>query len=93
MNKITKEEALKIATLTKLTIEQDEIDSIVTQLQDVLSYAQRVQDIAKDVDIPSYKNINHDREDMVVNFDVQKILSQAPDCQDNYFVVPKILDN
>lgn len=91
MDKITKDEALKIASYTKLTIDDHEIDSIVKQLQDVLAYAERVQDIAKDLDIPTNKNINRQREDIVISFDSQKILDQAPDAQDNYFVVPKIL--
>ena len=39
----------------------------------------------------SNKNINHSREDVVVPFDSRKILDQAPDEQDNYFVVPKII--
>ncbi len=91
MDKITKDEALKIASFTKLTISDYEIDSVVKQLQDVLTYAERVQDIAKDLDIPTSKNINRQREDIVVSFDSQKILAQAPDAQDNYFVVPKIL--
>ena len=93
MTEITKEEVLKIAKMTKLVIEQDELESTVKQLQDVLGYAIRVQDIAKDVDIPSNKNINSDREDVVVTSHAQQILQQAPDQQDNYFVVPKILDN
>ena len=91
MDKITKDEALKIASFTKLTIQEDEIDSIVKQLQDVLAYAERVQDIAKDIDIPSNKNINRQRPDVVLSFDSQQILQQAPDAQDDYFVVPKIL--
>ena len=91
MDRITKDEALKIASYTKLTIDDHEIDSIVKQLQDVLAYAERVQDIAKDLDIPTNKNINRQREDIVISFDSQKILDQSPDAQDNYFVVPKIL--
>jgi aspartyl/glutamyl-tRNA(Asn/Gln) amidotransferase C subunit len=91
MDKITKNEALKIASFTKLTINDNEIDAVVQRLQDVLEYAIRVQDMAKDVDIPSSKNINRQREDIAVFFDSQKILEQAPESQDNYFVVPKIL--
>ncbi len=91
MEKITKDETLQIAAFTKLTIADDEIDSIVQQLQDVLAYAERVQDIAKDLDIPTTKNINRQRADVVMSCDSKKILDQAPDAQDNYFVVPKIL--
>ena len=93
MDKITKEEALKIAAFTKLTIADDEIDSIVKQLQDDLAYAERVQDMAKDVNIPSTKNINRQRQDIAISFDSRKILDQAPEEQDNYFVVPQILEN
>ena len=84
MDKITKEEALKIASFTKLTIADNEIDSIVEQLQNVLAYAARVQDMAKDLDIPTTKNINRKREDVIVSFDSKKILDKAPDAQDNY---------
>jgi aspartyl-tRNA(Asn)/glutamyl-tRNA(Gln) amidotransferase subunit C len=91
MDKITKDEALKIALFTKLTIDDHEIDSIVQQLQDVLGYAERVQDIAKDLDIPTSKNINRTRDDIVMLCNSQNILDQAPEAQDNYFVVPKIL--
>ena len=91
MDKISKEESGKIASFTKLVIDEDEIDGIVKQLQDVLAYAERVQDMAKDIDIPNKKNINRLRQDVVVPTDAQKILAQAPDEQDNYFVVPKIL--
>ena len=91
MDKITKDEALKIAFFTKLIIDDNEIDSIVQQLQDVLGYAERVQDMAKNLDIPTSKNINRQRDDTVIFYDSQKILAQAPEAQDNYFVVPKIL--
>ncbi|AXK60397.1 Asp-tRNA(Asn)/Glu-tRNA(Gln) amidotransferase subunit GatC [Candidatus Chromulinivorax destructor] len=92
MDKITKDEALKIASFTKLTINDNEIDAVVQRLQDVLEYAVRVQDMAKDVDIPSSKNVNRQREDIVNSFDSQTILQQAPESQDNYFVVPKIIE-
>lgn len=92
MDKITKNEALKIAAFTKLTISDNEIDAVVQRLQDVLEYAVRVQDMAKDIDIPTSKNVNRQREDIAILFDSQKILDQAPEAQDNYFVVPKIIE-
>jgi len=91
VDKITKDEVLNIAALTKLTIEDHEIDAIVKQLQDVVTYAERVQEIAKDISIPSSKNVNRQREDIAILFDSTPILNQAPDEEDNYFVVPKIL--
>lgn len=93
MANITKEDVLKIAQLSKIEIQEHEIENIVRQFQDILNYAERVQDIAKEVDIPRSKNVNVDREDVIVASDPAKILAQAPQAEDNYFVVPKILDN
>ena len=91
MPKITKEEILRLAFLSRLTIDEDEIESLRQQLQDVLSYAHRVNEIAGDIKEVSTKNINVMREDVSTQFDGEKILDQAPDQESNFFVVPKIL--
>jgi aspartyl-tRNA(Asn)/glutamyl-tRNA(Gln) amidotransferase subunit C len=93
MENITQEEVLKIAALSKIEIEQQDIPELVRRLQNVLSYAERVQDIAKEAEIVLFKNINADREDVVVSSDTQAILKQAPQEENGYFVVPKIIDN
>ncbi|MBT3456348.1 Asp-tRNA(Asn)/Glu-tRNA(Gln) amidotransferase subunit GatC [bacterium] len=93
MEKITKEEVLKIAELSRIEISDDEIEPIVKQLQDVLSYAQRVKEVAIDVREPLRKNVNIMREDVVIKTDSETILRQAPDREDNFFVVPIILNN
>lgn len=90
--KISKEEIKKIAAMTKLHIQEHELDAMQQRLNDVLAYAERVQLIAKEVAIPSDKNINHDRNDVVVQGKTSDILAQAPQEEDNYFVVPKIVD-
>ena len=66
MTKISKEEALKIARLSHLAIHEDEIASLITHLEDVLSYAARVQEVAADAEQPSDKSVNVFREDIVV---------------------------
>ena len=93
MDKITKEELLEIASLTKLELADSDIEQIRDQLSAVLEYAASVQEAAKEVTILSNKNINHDRVDSIENYDSEKILQRAPQHEDNYFVVPKILDN
>ncbi len=93
MTKITKEEVLKIAEISHLSLREDEVDSMVQHLQEVLSYAERVQEIAADVQEPSNKNINVFREDVVVKTDPEAILNQAPQQEENFFVVPVIIDN
>ena len=91
MTKMTKEEVLKMAKLSKLEIHESEIESMVSHLEDVLSYAARVKEISGDAEVPSNKNVNVFREDVVVSSDSSVILNQAPSGEDNFFVVPKIL--
>ena len=93
MNKITKEELLDIAIKTKIEIAKSDIEGILEQVSSCLEYAANVQKIAKEFNILSNKNVNHDRVDKVIDYDSQNILNQAPQSEDNYFVVPKILDN
>ncbi len=93
MAKVTKEEIQKIAEMTKVSFTQAELDSIIEQFNDVISYAERVVQIAQQAEIISVKNINSDRPDVVISTDSTKILEQAPQGEDSYFVVPKFLDN
>ena len=90
---ITREEVEKIARLSHIELSEQEILNAMTHLQAVLSYAARVQDIAKDVDVPTLKNINMEREDIVVPTDPEPIRAQAPEREGDFFVVPVIIEN
>ncbi len=90
---ISREEALKIAYISRISLEEHEIESVLKQLTEVLAYAQRVQDLATELDEqPSHKNINVMRNDVVAPSDSEIVLSRAPEREENYFVVPRILD-
>jgi len=92
--KIDRNEALKIASISRISLQEDEIDGVVKQLQDVLSYAERVMQVADEFeDQPSNKNVNFLREDVVVKADAQALLERAPEREEDYFVVPNILDS
>lgn len=96
MAKITKQELLKIARISHLDIHDEEIDMVLAQLESVLSYAERVKEMAvmaADEEISSNKMINVFREDLVVSFDAQAVLALAPEQEEDFFVVPKVLDN
>ena len=92
MTKITKEEIYKIARMSYLDIHDGEVEPLRAQLEAVLSYAERVQEVAKDVKEPSNKSINVFREDVIVRTDVESVLRQAPEREGNFFVVPAIID-
>ncbi|MFC1842464.1 Asp-tRNA(Asn)/Glu-tRNA(Gln) amidotransferase subunit GatC [Candidatus Dependentiae bacterium] len=93
MIKISKEEVLKIAAMTRVSLHDNEIEPMIKHLEGVLSYAERVEEIAADIEEPSNKNVNVFREDVVVKTDSEKILAQAPEREENYFVVPVIIEN
>ncbi|MBI2345179.1 Asp-tRNA(Asn)/Glu-tRNA(Gln) amidotransferase subunit GatC [Candidatus Dependentiae bacterium] len=93
MAKVTREEILKIAEMTRVSIEEHEMDSIIAQFNSVLNYAECVVEIAQQVDMATQKNINCMRNDQVIPTDSKEILAQAPQSEDNYFVVPKFIDN
>jgi len=92
MTKISKDEVLKIAKISRISLREDEIEPMIKHLQDVLSYAARVQEIAADIEEPAIKNVNVFREDVVVSTDPETILCQAPEREENYFVVPAIIE-
>ena len=92
MVKITREEVLKLAKISRINLHESEIEGVIDQLKSVLSYAERVGEISGDVEIPSSKNVNVFREDVSVRTDPRPILDQAPEGEDDYFVVLPILD-
>lgn len=103
MAQITKEEVEKIARLSHIELTEQEIINAMKHLEAVLSYAARVQDIAQDIDTPSYakatadrpiqKNRNIERDDVVIPTDPQTILAQAPEREGDFFVVPVIIES
>lgn len=91
--KITREEALKMASISRIALKDSEIEPLMRQLEAVLSYAERVTQVADELkDQPSNRNVNFLREDVVVKCDPKPILERAPEREEDYFVVPKILD-
>lgn len=93
MKKISRQEVLAIAQMSRIALRENEIDSMVEQLDQVLSYAERVSEFAIALDEPSTKQVNVFREDFVVPQDPEPLLALAPEREGNYFVVPAILDH
>ena len=92
MAKISRDELLKIAHLSRLRLDEGEISALQSQIEDVLTYAARVNEIAQEADIASSTKINVFREDLVAGCKPEPILAQAPEREDNYFVVPRIIE-
>jgi aspartyl/glutamyl-tRNA(Asn/Gln) amidotransferase C subunit len=90
---ISREEIIKLAEISQVKLNQDEIKPLKDQLDQVLTYAMRVtQSSYKHQELLS-KNVNIFREDVIIPFQASLILTQAPERAGSYFVVPIILDN
>lgn len=94
MTKVSKEEVLKVARMSSISLCEQEIEPLMKRMEKILSYAQRVSQVATAVaEEPSTKNVNVLRNDQVVPQDPEKILAQMPERAGDYLVVPMILDN
>ena len=93
MSKLTREELLKIAYISRLELNKEDVPALQQHLSDVLGYAERVNEIAKDIDIASSKNINVFREDVIDSTNSEPILERAPEREENFFVVPRIIES
>lgn len=93
MKKISRQEVLTIAQMSRIALRDNEVDVMVEQLDQVLSYAERVGGFATELAEPSTKQVNVFRDDVVVPQNPEPLLALAPEREGNYFVVPAILDN
>ena len=94
MAKITKEEVKKVAHLSRLELNEDEINNHAEQLEKILEYIKQLEKIDTN-DIPcttrAIEVINVFRKDEKKNYDsTEDILDLGPSREDEFFKVPKI---
>ncbi len=92
MAKITRDEVLRIAWLSRIAFHENETEKMAAELQEVVTYAHRVCDIASDVTQNFHNNINIFREDLIISDDAKTIRDQAPEQAESFFVVPAVID-
>ena len=96
MAKITKEEVKKVAHIARLELNEKEINSQAEQLERILEYIKQLEKIDT-YDVPcttrAIEVINVFRKDEKKNFDcVEELLELSPSREDDYFKVPKIIN-
>ncbi len=94
--KVSKEEILHIANLAQLTLEDSEIEEYMLHLQDILNFANIVNNApvdGLDVTIGANEAKNVFRKDEVKKFeDVDSLLQNAPTQDRHMFKIPKVLN-
>jgi len=96
MTKITKEEVKKVAHLARLELNENEISNHAKQLEKILEYIKQLEKInTEDVlcTTRAIEVINVFRKDEKKNSDCkQELLELSPSREDDYFKVPKIIN-
>mgnify|MGYP006263405261 FL=1 len=96
MTKITKEEVRKVAELARLELNENEINNHAEQLEKILEYIKQLEEIDTN-EVPcttrAIEVVNVFRKDKKQNSDCkEELLDLAPSREDEYFKVPKILN-
>ena len=93
---VSKEEILHIANLAELTLEENEIEKYMENLQDILDFANVVNNApvdGLDITIGANEAKNVFRKDEVKVFDnIEGLLQNAPEQDRHMFKIPKVLN-
>ena len=96
MSKLSAEDVLKLAGLSKLKLTDDEVENLRTELSEILNYVAVLDKVDTDGLEPTYqvsglKNIYRKDEIKDYGYDVKDLLKNAPSVQDNQFKVKRVL--
>ena len=93
--KVSREEILHIADLAHLNIEEEKLDEYLDNLQEILNFANIVNNVNVDnldVTIGNNEAKNVFRKDEIEVFeDTEALMGNAPDKAQNMFKIPKVL--
>lgn len=92
MAQLQRNDIRKLAELSALTLSDAEVDTLLADLQNLVSYVDQLNTVALTEKAEEVKNENVFREDIASRTDSEPLLSQAPERLQDYFVVPKIVD-
>ena len=94
--KIDKNTTLKIAKLSRIKIDNSEIEELSAELNSILDWVEQLNEVNTD-NIEPLSNVSMSklpfREDIQSNEDKSNdVLSNAPEKLENYYVVPKVVE-
>ena len=92
---LTKEDVLKIAKLSKLEFQEDEIEKFQTDLNKILEHMEILNNVDTTEVEPLFNVLDLKdrlRKDEVQSVDIKKeLLKNAPNKDDDFIIVPKIV--
>lgn len=88
---VERDEVVKLAKLSKLTLSDEEIDILTVDMQSIVSFADMISKSKYEEPNGIYaKDVAPLREDVVItSYDREDILKNAPTAEDGYFKLPR----
>lgn len=97
MVKISRDDVLKLASLSKLQLGEDEIDNMVKEISEIMNYVEKINTVeANELEptdqVTGLKNVT--RPDEIINYDAstKQLLKNAPATEKNQIKVKRILN-
>jgi aspartyl-tRNA(Asn)/glutamyl-tRNA(Gln) amidotransferase subunit C len=92
---LTRDDVLHVAELARLSLNPEEIEPFTRQLNDILGYVEKLQEVDTE-GVPPLAHViplaNAFREDEVKpGLDREQSLENAPDREEGAFVVPRVI--
>jgi aspartyl-tRNA(Asn)/glutamyl-tRNA(Gln) amidotransferase subunit C len=86
----------KIATLSRITISENEITKLSTELNSIIKWVEQLNEIDTTEVLPMTSSVNNTlylRKDVVNDGNIiDDILLNAPMTEDGFFLVPKVIE-
>ena len=96
MSKLSREDVLKLAVLSKLRLSDEEIENLRTELSEILNYVEQLDDVDTTGLEPTYQvtgltNVTRPDEIRDYGYKAEDLLKNAPAIQDSQFKVKRVL--
>ncbi len=92
---LTKEEVLKVGHLARLEFKEEEIEKFKGDLNNILSFIEKLQEVDTDGVEPMYQVNNLSnvlrKDEIKKSLDKEEALKNAPQKDDGMFIVPKVV--
>jgi aspartyl-tRNA(Asn)/glutamyl-tRNA(Gln) amidotransferase subunit C len=96
MSKLSRDDILKLASLSKLRLSDEEIESLRDELSEILNYVEQLNKVDTSDLKPTYQvtgltNVTRPDEVVDYGYKTDELLKNAPALQDNQFKVKRVL--
>ena len=97
MSEVTPDEVKKIAVLSKIDLEGDELAELTHDFNQILSFVQTISEVdtskVKPVDPAGASDTSGEQKPAQAHLSIQSTREMAPHFEAGYFVVPRVIES